>query len=131
MRHPMQPFVVKDNTIRFKPNAIVRYLLDRDTERGRSDRPLPGYSVAPSEGGLNHLSSCDFPQEDWEQFYQLIGYSLSGYHELSNVSDQSALEASEAARKVMPECGGCRDNGCGIHAGVPREGCGVPRPEQP
>jgi hypothetical protein len=53
--------------------------------------------------------------------FLLIGYSITGYHELSYVSDASAKAASEAARKINPEAGGCRDGGCGIHCGVEEE----------
>lgn len=100
----MQPFV-KDNdeVIRFKKNALVDKLLKEAQNR---------------DFGLNELACMGFPQADWEQFYQLIGYSLCGYHELSNVSDKSAKAATRAARKVYPGVGGCRDHGCSIHSGV-------------
>jgi len=61
-----------------------------------------------------------FPQADQEQFAQLIGYSVHGFHELSQISDAAALRASEAARAVGGQ-GGCRDTGCGIHCGVEEE----------
>jgi hypothetical protein len=98
--HPMQPLAKDDDgVVRFRPNVIVRHLLDH--------------------GGLdlNKLSVIDFPQEDREQFAQLIGYSLAGYHELSYVSDESALAASKASGGYK----GCRDKGCEWHAGVPKE----------
>lgn len=69
---PMQPIEPDEGgTLRFRQNALVRYLLDH--------------------GGLdmNHLAMRNFPKEDREQFAQLIGYSLSGYGELSYVSDES------------------------------------------
>ena len=83
MKHPIQPIAPDEHgTLRFKANAIVRHLLDH--------------------GGLdmNKLAVIDFTQEDREQFAQLIGYSLSGYSELSYVSDESY----ETAR-VMSESG--------------------------
>ena len=69
----MQPFVIDEHgVIRFQENSIVRVLLDEATERGF---------------GLNELSRrSEFTQKDWEQFSQLTGYSLGGYHELSFVS---------------------------------------------
>lgn len=98
--HPMQP-VVLDATgvVRFKGNEIVRVLLD--------------------EGGidLNKIAMRKFSAEDREQFAQLIGYSVSGYHELSYVSDESAAAASKLADELMPGAGGCRDKGCRIHGG--------------
>lgn len=103
----MQPIIKdKNGHARFKANAVVRLLLDESQMRGF---------------GLNELAGRDLPQADWEQFYQLIGYSLTGYHELSNVSDQSAIDTSVEARKTIPQAGGCRDDGCAIHIGVERE----------
>jgi hypothetical protein len=104
----MQPLYKDDQgTVRFKGNTIVRHLLDK----GGID--------------LNHLAIKDFPQNDWEQFYQLIGYSLSGYHELSRVSDESALGASKAARVSLGIASdvviGCREAGCEVHCGVEKE----------
>lgn len=80
MNHPIQP-LQRDPTgvLRFKSNAIVKYLLR-----------TPG-------GGLNELAKVAFPKEDWQQFAQLIGYSLDGYGTLSYVDD-AAFEA--ASRQV-------------------------------
>jgi len=71
-KQPMQP-IDKDEqgTVRFKPNAIVDYLI----ENGNID--------------MNKIATLDVPREDREQFAQLIGYSLGGYSELSYVSDES------------------------------------------
>lgn len=104
----MQPLIEDDHGIvRFKANAIVRTLLDEASKRGYS---------------LNDLAALDFSQADWEQFNQLIGYSLCGYHELSCVSDLSAFEASAVARDQFgAEVGGCRDHGCEIHSGIETE----------
>lgn len=72
-KHPIQP-VSKDEhgTLRFKKNAIVEYLLDN----GPFD--------------MNHLAKQGdrFSQEDKEQFAQLIGYSLSGYGDLSYATNE-------------------------------------------
>ncbi len=70
MTQPIQPLALDSRgTLRFKENALVRYILDN--------------------GGIdmNHLAMIDFPQEDREQFAQLIGYSLSGFADLSYVTD--------------------------------------------
>jgi hypothetical protein len=95
---PMQP-VVQDahGVLRFRKNAIVCTLLDRDTERGRVYPDFP----ARSDGGLNWTGTQGFSQADEEQLAQLIGYSISGYHELSYVSNESAARASTLAHKVM------------------------------
>lgn len=44
---------------------------------------------------MNDLACMEFSQEDREQFAQLIGYSLSGYGDLSYVSDES-YDAAES-----------------------------------
>lgn len=70
--HPMQP-AETDSTgvLRFKANAIIRYLLDNG--------PF----------NLTDLANMRFDIDDWSQFMQLIGYSLSGYLDLSSVSHES------------------------------------------
>lgn len=74
--HPMQPVFVDDQGVaRFKPNALVEYLLDH----GRLD--------------MNALAIADASQEDREQFAQLIGYSVGGFSELSYVRHESAQAA--------------------------------------
>jgi len=109
--HPMQP-VIKDaaSVPRFRENAIVRALLDRDAERGKG----PGRN----DGGLNWIGTQDFTQANKEQFAQLIGYSIVGYHELSYVSDESCAKASACAKHVAAGFkDGCRDAGCPVHGG--------------
>ena len=70
----MQPVIVSGGVMRFKRNSIVDFLYEWAVKRGM---------------GLNELAMMDFSQEDREQFVQLIGYSLSGYSELSYVSNES------------------------------------------
>lgn len=80
MKNPMQPIGFdEDGVIRFKRNAIVRLLLDT------------------GKLTLNDLACMSFSQTDWQQFYQLIGYSVSGYGDLSNVSEGSIANADEQA----------------------------------
>lgn len=97
-RHPIQP-LEKDDTgvIRFKRNAIVEYLLDH----GGID--------------LNEIASKEFPREDLEQFAQLIGYSLSGFADLSYVSDETFAMAERSAdtgetteQARIATCSACR-----------------------
>ena len=83
MNHPIQPLALDEHgVLRFKSNALVRHLLDN--------------------GGIdmNDLAVIDFPQEDREQFAQLIGYSQCGFGELSYVSD-----ATYEAADIMHERG--------------------------
>lgn len=103
---PDQPVVLDSHgTIRFRANAVVEVLREAASKRGFD---------------LNDLARAagQLPQEDWEQFYQLIGYSICGYHELSFVSDAACERASAFARAVLPDAGGCRDDGCEFHCGV-------------
>ncbi|MGF6434999.1 hypothetical protein [Kosakonia sp. 1610] len=80
---PMQPLEFDDRgTLRFKENKIVRRLLDYSKQRGY---------------GLNEIALEDFTDDDRMQLAQLIGYSLSGYGELSYVSDESWERAASAA----------------------------------
>lgn len=85
--HPDQP-LHRDNhgVIRFKPNAIVRYILDQ-----------------PGGLDLNDLSRMGFSQADWDQFAQLIGYSKTGYDELSYVSNAAKDRTEAAARLLRPK----------------------------
>ena len=70
LKHPTQPIYLDEVGIaRFKPNAIVRFLIDLCTQRGIAD--------------MNALAIMPFTREDREQFAQLIGYSVSGAGELS------------------------------------------------
>lgn len=89
VRHPIQPIITdKHGVVRFKENKIIRYLLDHG-----------GIS-------LNDLAQKDFSVEDREQLAMLIGYSLSGFSELSYVTDdtynlaQAAYEAQEKGEDV-------------------------------
>ena len=78
--HPIQPIVLDDDGIqRFKANGLVRYLLD----------------AGPFD--MNDLSLMPFSQEDREQFAQLIGYSVSGFGDLSYVRDETYNRAAEIA----------------------------------
>ena len=71
-KHPLQPLWTDEcGTLRFKPNAIVKFLLD----------------AGPCD--LNQIACMPFEDADREQLAQLIGYSLSGFCELSYVSDET------------------------------------------
>lgn len=71
-----QPLVLDEGgVVRFKENPIVRYLLDN--------------------GGIdmNQLALLGFTNEDQAQFAQLIGYSVSGWGDLSYVTASQCKEA--------------------------------------
>jgi hypothetical protein len=68
---PTQPLEKDERgVLRFKPNRIVQHLLDTHPTCD-----------------MNMLARLDFSDEDRRQFAQLIGYSLSGYGELSYVDE--------------------------------------------
>jgi len=86
MKHPIQPLIADSNgTVRFKENKIVTYLLDH--------------------GGLdmNDLAKYPFDKEDRVQFAQLIGYSLSGFGDLSYVSDDDYDTAQNIYLSMVDE----------------------------
>lgn len=80
-KHPIQPVILVNGVQRFKPNEIVRYLLDN--------------------GGIdmNQLALQKFSKDDQQHFAQLIGYSISGYADLSYVSD----EMLDRVEKTIPK----------------------------
>lgn len=82
-RHPIQPMVMDDGVLRFKSNAIVRFLLD----------------AGPYD--LNKLAMMTFSDDDRAQLAQLIGYSFSGWQELSYVSDGDVERARDTASMVL------------------------------
>lgn len=92
-KHPMQPLVAVDQAnsphgpvIRFKKNKIVDWL-----ERAG------GANL--NEISLMHANGM-FPTEDMEQFWQLLGYSVSGYCDISFVRDEVKDEAHQQAEAL-------------------------------
>lgn len=86
----MQPIAVSDGVIRFKPNRIVQFICSHADKCVSKDGLLD----------LNFLGTMDFPQEDVEQFWQLMGYSVSAYGSLSFVSPETAAIADAEAEKI-------------------------------
>ena len=83
---PIQPlFIDEHGTLRFRANAIVRYLLDK----GGID--------------LNQLAELKFSDDDQMQFAQLIGYSLSGFGELNYTTNAVYDAAERMAREGITE----------------------------
>ena len=88
--HPMQPLVkTDDGVIRFKENAIVSRLL----AAGRAGEKMD----------LNEIARMDFSQEDRMQLNQLIGYSVSGFGDLSTTSTQVTQVCDAMAAKMVEE----------------------------
>lgn len=121
LKHPMQPVYTDEHGVpRFKDNAIIRFIVDNAAECVHPGAPrIDPDTGRPFHQGrldLGKLAMMDFPQEDREQFAQLMGYSIGGYHELSYVSDESAAAASKLADELGIRRAGCRDTGCAIHS---------------
>ncbi len=89
MTQPMQPLCRRGGVIRFKENAIVRYLLGTAHAAGVD---------------FNTIALLGFSDEDRQQFAQLIGYSVSGYGDL--FSDQPEVVAAADAAQAAFERGG-------------------------
>jgi len=82
----MQPISFDEQgTPRFQQNAVVRWLVDEAKKKGLT---------------LNDFPVGELPQTDVEQFWQMMGYSVGGYCELSFVSDESC-EAAIAETKRL------------------------------
>lgn len=86
-KHPDQIVVLDPKgTPRFCENKIVSTLL----EFSRQGRTI----------NLNLIACMDFDDADRVQFAQLIGYSVSGFSELSYVSDADYRRADRAAKRA-------------------------------
>ena len=92
MKNPIQPLSKDEQgVVRFKENVLVRALLDHGQDTGL---------------GLNELARKFYTPDhadDWQQLAQLIGYSLSGYSDLSYVSDNAYGAAAMMADLGMTE----------------------------
>ena len=79
-KHPTQPVIMDANGVhRFKRNTIISHL----------------YSIGKID--LNAIACEQFPIEDRRQLAQLLGYSVSGYGELSYTAGCSARYATPDA----------------------------------
>ena len=81
---PLQPIYLDSQGIaRFRENSIVRFILDNGTN------------------DMNRLARLDFTDEDREQFAQLIGYSVSGFGDLSYVSPETVAAADAIVEQLL------------------------------
>lgn len=87
-RHPNQPIVIDPRGVaRFKENALVCKLLDHGQATGL---------------GLNELALLeDIDVNDWQQLAQLIGYSVSGYGDLSYADSRTVAAADRKVEKLL------------------------------
>lgn len=80
----MREIVFDDQgNIRFKANAIVAWLFD--TQRIN----------------LNEIVMHKWPIEDQEEFWQMLGYSVSGYGDLSFARPETVAAADEIAQQML------------------------------
>ena len=79
----MRPLVDVNGVIRFKQNAVIRWLF----EQGHLN--------------LNRIPVDELPLEDVEEFWQMLGYSVSGYGELSFIRPETVAEADEVAEVIL------------------------------
>ena len=81
----MQP-LYRDSlgTVRFQPNKIIKYLFDS----GKLD--------------LNELATMGFSPEDHMQIAQQLGYSVSGFGDLSYADPETVATADRLAEKWWP-----------------------------
>lgn len=85
----MQPVVkAADGTIRFKENKIISDMLELCQKHGF---------------GLNEIAMGDYEKDDRSQLMQLIGYSVSGYGNLSYSRAKHVMRADEKAASMVEE----------------------------
>ena len=83
MTQPMQPIEWDGHgVIRFKQNAIIYWLF------------------CEGKLNLNEIAVQDFSDEDRMQLAQLLGYSVSGFGDLSYASDEVVAEADRIAAEL-------------------------------
>lgn len=88
--HPNQAMEIdSEGVVRWRGNPIIRALLGASTASGI---------------GLNELARMEIgTAEDWAQFAQLLGYSVSGWGSLSYVGNRAANAADVEAAKLLKE----------------------------
>lgn len=91
-KHPMQPIIIaSDGVVRFKKNPIVAYLLDH----GGID--MNAIAIGIARGAIAATP------EDQSQFAQLIGYSVSGFGDLSYAPEEDVAAADAIAERVWAQ----------------------------
>jgi len=88
--HPMQPIEwASDGVIRFKRNAIIDWLFNT----GRLD--------LNEIGALAGNGAHGFTKGDQMQLAQLLGYSVSGFGDLSYASSGAVAKADAIANRLI------------------------------
>ena len=87
MKFPMQPIQLDAHGVaRFAENRIVNDLLE---------------FAAARRFGLNQIAIGDYSDEERMQLAQLIGYSVSGYGDLSYASEESVRKADTIVEELI------------------------------
>ena len=87
----MQPVeMADDGVIRFKANKIIRWLYNLP-----KDRPIPDLNE------ISIIAQTSGWEDDMVQFWQLLGYSVSGYGDLSFVPPEIIERADAEAETIM------------------------------
>ncbi|MNQ60672.1 hypothetical protein D3C85_749590 [compost metagenome] len=82
-RHPMQPVeMTEDHVVRFKRNQIICDMQELCARSGLD---------------LNEIAIRDYSKDDRSQLMQLIGYSVSGYGNLSCARAKHVMRADQKA----------------------------------
>jgi hypothetical protein len=91
VKHPIQPLVTDPHgTVRFQENKIVRWMLERGKAGVRFD--------------LNDIATGDFSDDDLMQLAMLIGYSVSGFGDLSYADPEVVAACDLAADRLVVNC---------------------------
>lgn len=91
IKHPRQPIVWVDKVIRFKENKIISWML----EMGRAGRKFDFNDIVMNY----HIDK--FSLEDLIQLDQLVGYSVSGFGDLSYVPAEEVAVCDEIAAELV------------------------------
>jgi hypothetical protein len=89
-KQPMQPiYIDKEGVVRFQSNKIVDWLF------------------ATQKISLNEISAmCQtskIPKADQMQFWQMLGYSVSGFGDLSFVDKEIVFQADMIAEQLLQD----------------------------
>lgn len=100
-RQPTQPIVVDGHGVhRFQKNEVIDYIIRHAAEL-IDTRGVPG--VVPGSIDLNKLTVATqhVPRDDWMQFAQLIGYSVSGFGDLSYADKTTVAAADRESARIV------------------------------
>ncbi len=89
--NPMQPVVLINGIPRFKENRIVSWMLEELNRRGVDLNYAASIFRTQGEG-----------KDDYQQLMQLIGYSVSGYGDLSCCDEDVCARADEISDALSP-----------------------------